>query len=118
MKIDDILDIMDCLSEGRTKFYYFKDRYALMLLSHIVGKGMAIRDLKESRFNRLIRKPVVRKLMEVVGDGYRLTLDIWGDRDKDARFYNQTSRPGWNLVLQMNFSNRHNRSYCRMLKPR
>ncbi len=135
MKIDDIFDIMDCLPEGRTKFYYFKDRYALLLLSQIVGNGMAIRDLKASRYRRLIQKPVVRKIMETAGDGritpetlgsvwpeayhcYRLTLDVWGDRDKDARFYNQTSRPGWNLVLQMNFSSRHNRSYCRMLKPR
>ncbi len=134
MKLNDIKDIMDCLPAGRTKFYYFKDRYALLLLRYIVGKGRAIHDLKQSRFNRLIRKPVVQKMIKAAGDGrltadtlrsvwpkhyhcYRLTLGIWGDRNRDARFYNQTSRPGWNLVLQLNFSGRHNREYYRMLKP-
>jgi hypothetical protein len=126
---------MDCLHTGRIKFYYFKDRYALMLLSYIVGEGKAIRDVKESRFGRLIQKPMVQKIIKAAGDGrmtagtldsvwpeayhcYRLTHGIWGDCDRHARFYNQTSRPGWNLVLQLNFSGRHNSAYYRMLKPR
>ncbi|MEJ2155018.1 MAG: hypothetical protein P8X96_06765 [Desulfobacteraceae bacterium] len=134
MKLNDIKEIVACLPAGRTKFYYFKDRYALMLLRYVVGEGKAIRDLKESRFNRLLGKPMVHKVIKTAGDGrlkadtlesiwpedyhcYRLTLGIWGDGDRDARFYNQTSRPGWNLVLQLNFSGRHNRACYRMLKP-
>lgn len=134
MKLNDIQDIKACLPAGRTKFYYFKDRYALMLLRYIVGKGCAIRDLKQGRFDRLIHKPVVSRMIKAAGDGrltaealesawpeeyhcYRLTLGIWGDRDRAARFYNQTSRPGWNLVLQLNFSGRHNHAYYRLLNP-
>lgn len=135
MKLDDIQVIIDCLPRGRTKFYYFKDRYALMLLTYIVGEGKAIHDLKGGRFNRLMQRPLVKRIIGAAGNGqltpdalgsvwpedyhcYRLTLDVWGDDDGDARFYNQTSRPGWNLVLQLNFSRRHNQAYYRMLKPR
>jgi len=134
MKIDDVKDIMDCLPRGRTKFYYFKDRYALMLLAYIVGEGKAIGDLKAGRFNRLIQKPVVKRIIKATGNGrltpgalgsvwpgiyhcYKLTLGVWGGKDRDARFYRQTSRPGWNLVLHLNFSGRHNHAYNRMLKP-
>ncbi len=134
MKLNEIKEIMACLPADRTKFYYFKDRYALMLLRYVVGEGKAVRDLKESRFNRLMAKPMVNRVIRTAGDGrltadtlesvwpgayhcYRLTLGIWGDCGGDARFYNQTSRPGRNLVLQLNFSGRHNRAYSRMLKP-
>lgn len=135
MKIDEIRDIIDCLPKGRTKFYYFKDRYALLLLSHFVREGMTIREIKKSRFSRLIQKPEVQKIIKNAGNGrltadalrtawpqtyhcYLLTLGVWGDRKEGARFYNQTSRPGWNLVLQMNFSEQHNRPYYRTLEPR
>lgn len=106
-----------------------------MLLAYIVGEGKSIRDLKGGRFNRLMQRPLVKRIIKTAGDGkltpsvlgsvwpgeyhcYRLTLDVWGADDGDARFYNQTSRPGWNLVLQLNFSGRHNQAYYRMLKPR
>jgi hypothetical protein len=49
---------------------------------------------------------------------YLLTIGSWGDRAGWTRFYNQTSRPGWNLVLHLNFSGAHNDDYYRLLKPR
>lgn len=132
MEINEIHDIMDCLPKGRTKFYYFKDRYALMLLAYVVGNGRRIREIKSSRFGRLVQKPIVEKIVRNSGCGrlmpqdlgavwpdryhcYLLTLGIWGDRKSGARFYNQTSRPGWNLVLHLNFAARHNRSYYRLM---
>lgn len=135
MKVDEIREIMDCLPKGRTKFYYFKDRYALMLLAYLVGDGKSVRDIKGSRFGRLVRKPMVERTIQNSGRGrltpeelgsiwpdryhcYLLTLGMWGDRKSGARFYNQTSRPGWNLVLQLNFAAVHNRSYYRLVKPR
>lgn len=135
MKIEEIRDIIDCLPRGRTKFYYFKDRYALMLLVYAVGDGMRIHDIKRSRFGRLIRKPMVEKIIRDSGCGrltprelgdfwpdryhcYLLTLGIWGGCKRWSRFYNQTSRPGWNLVLHLNFAAEHNRSFYRLVKPR
>jgi hypothetical protein len=37
---------------------------------------------------------------------------------KKPRFFNQPPRPGWNLVLQLNFSSQHNRSYTKLIKPK
>ena len=67
MEINEIHDIMDCLPKGRTKFYYFKDRYALMLLAYVVGNGRRIREIKSSRFGRLVQKPIVEKIIENSG---------------------------------------------------
>lgn len=135
MKEALIKEIMDCLPKGRTKYYYFKDRYALMLLSYLVGQGMSIRQIKNSSLKKLTDKPVVRQVIKEAGSGvltarelgaswpqdyhcYLLTLDKWGDRKSWSRFYNQTSRPGYNLVLQLNFSTAHARHYQKMVKPK
>lgn len=134
MKEALVQEIIDCLPKGRTKFYYFKDRYALMLLSYIAGKGMPARKLKQGPFGKLVRRPVVQKIITRAGNGvisrqqtdtfwpaephcYLLSLGKWGDDDRSAHSWNQTSRPGWNLVLQLNFSERHNRPYARLVKP-
>lgn len=134
MEKDKIQEIIECLPKGRTKFYYFRDRYALMLLSYAVGQGKAIREMKTGPYQMLISKPLVRDVIKNCGSGqlsskdldsvwpaqyncYLLTLGVWGDDDRGSRFYNQTSRPGLNLVLQLNFSMEHNRSYENLLKP-
>ncbi len=135
MEKDQIQEIIECLPKGRTKFYYFKDRYALMLLSYFIGKGMTIREIKNSPYKRLVDKPIIQKILQNTGCStltpkelgsfwpehyhcYLLTLSKWGDRKRWSRFHNQTSRPGWNLVLQLNFSAQHNKSYNRLINPR
>ena len=107
MKLNEIREIMDCLPKGRTKFYYFKDRYALMLLAYVVDDGKRIRDIKSSRFSRLVQKPIVEKIIKDNGCGdltpnalgaiwpdtyqcYLLTIGMWGSRQSWSRFYNQT----------------------------
>ncbi len=134
MKEKQIEEIKECLPEGRTKFYYFKDRYALMLLSYIARGGKTIHEIKKSTYKKLLKKPVVREILKKNGHGvlspmelnsfwpadyqcYLLTLGKWGNRERWARLYNQTSRPGWNLVLQLNFSSQHNNSYTKLIKP-
>ena len=134
MKKEEIQDILACLSNYRAKFYYFRGRYALILLSYAVGKGRGIHEIKSSRFCQLLHKPLARKITRTLGEGfltpeaigavwpsryhcYLLTLGCWGGREPWARFYNQTSRPGWNLVLHLNFSSRHNQAYNALLKP-
>jgi hypothetical protein len=106
-----------------------------MLLSYLVEAGRLVPEIKASRFGRLLNKPILKKVARNAGDGkltrdilesfwpadhecYLLTLGKWGDRSRWARFYNQTSRPGANLVLQLNFSAKHNRPYYKMVKPK
>lgn len=134
MKQKHVQEIIDCLGGSREKFYYHKDRYALMLLSYVVGSGMSIREIKQSKFKKLLDKPYVQKILQQKVYSvltrerinafwpkqctcYLLTLDKWGTGGDWSRFGAQTSRSGWNLVLQLNFSAQHNRLYQRLVKP-
>ncbi len=134
MKEKTVQEIIACLPGGKTPFYYFKDRYSLMMLSYYVGEGKYIHEIKKSRFGRLLNKPVLKNAVKNIGNGrltkglldsvwppipecYLLTLGKWGTHIKWGRFYNQTSRTGTNLVLQLNFSDKHNRPYYKLIAP-
>ncbi len=133
MKNKEANEIIACLPKGKTFFYYFKDRYAIMLLSYFLGDGKPIREIKRSKFGKLLNKPSVGKLIDKVGDGiltpdalssawpsipecYLLTLGEWGKKSGWSRYY-QTSTPGVNLVLQLNFSSKHNKPYYKLIQP-
>ncbi len=128
MELAVIKEVMGCLPKERTLFWYFKDRYAPYLLQkELEDKGpRTISELKRSRFSRLVQKPVCKPVVSQVGgrpvcaaefavlwpespQPYVLTLGKWGGVDNFR--WNQTSVPGWNLVLQMNFSNEHDHEY-------
>lgn len=131
MEKQEMVEAVACLQQDPIKFHYFKDRYALMLLSSLVGEGRKIKELKSTEWSKLLSKPPVKEVLQNAGsqiltssmldafwpqDGhcYLLTLGTWGGRQAS---YQQTSRPGWNLVIQLNFSSRHNRPYERLVKP-
>jgi len=120
-------EVIDCLPKGRTKFFYFKDRYAAMLLADFVGNGMSVGQVKQSAFAGLLQRPAVKQLVANSGNGvltaemlrgvwefpqpFLLTLAGWGGKD---RSWYQVSRPGYNLVLQMNFTASHDREYDKL----
>jgi hypothetical protein len=137
MKREEVQEIIACLSGERFLFHYYKDRYCLDLLkmalaTHWLGrKGAPVQELKSSPFANLLQKPIVKAALALAGNGvlgiehldmqwpmavetYVLTLDSWGSGDSG---WDQTSRPGSNLVLQLNFSNRHDLCYESVLKP-
>ena len=135
MKEEMVQEIIDCLPKGRTPFYYFRDRYALMMLSYYVGEGKRIHDVKKSPLGRLLNKPMVKNAAREAGSGlltkenldsvwpampecYLLTLGKWGENSKWSRPYYQTSRPGVNLVLQLNFSGKHNGPFLKTFNPK
>ena len=125
-------EILDCLSQERSCFHYFKDRYALQLLGYAAGDGQSIESLRRSRYARLLNKPAVKQLLAECGNGtldrghteaqwqapllpFLLTVGLWGD--KKWWRGNQTSRPGFNLVLRLNFSRHHDREFQRLFVP-
>lgn len=129
MKKEEIDEIIACLPSERTLFYYFKERYALMLLAWFAGSGMKISAIKKSPYAKLLDKPAVRDVLAQSGsmmlndellhsywpersECYRLTLGSWGGGHLS---WSQTSRKGYSLVLQLNFSSKHNRHYHRMI---
>lgn len=125
-------EILACLSQERSCFHYFKDRYALQLLGYAAGSGQSIEQLRRSRYARLLNKPAVKQLLAECGDGWMdrerieaqwqtpllpflLTVGLWGDKQWWSG--NQTSRPGFNLVLRLNFSRNHDRQFQRLFAP-
>lgn len=126
MKEEVADEIINCLPRGKTPYYYFKDKYALDLLASFVGSGKTIKEIKESKFKGLLNKPLLKEIIKNLGDGvltkelldlawsshvecYLLTLGKWD--------YHQTTRNDTNLVLQLNFSNKHDKPYEKLIDP-
>lgn len=134
MDIRDANEIIACLPKERTVYRYCNDEYAAQLLAPKLGAtGVPVRDIRASRWARLLdRKPVATVLKhcgaaslsnhDLLGmprendRAYVLTLGLWGWRGGDRSYY-QTSRPGVNLVLQVNFDRTHDNTYERLLQP-
>lgn len=131
MKKDILDEIIACLPEERTLFYYFKGQYAFFLLNLVTEKISSIRSIKLTPFQSLLNQPDIRDVVAKQGNGHLtpqlfggawketsqpfvLTVDRWGNSDQ---WQYQTTRKGCNLVLQLNFSEKHNRAYHRLVKP-
>jgi len=113
-----VQEIIDCLPKDKTRFQYFRDRYSTLLLPWLVEDGALLSDVKKSPYAPLLNKQPAKQVVSQFGDGrfnagafdmawaephesFLLTLDKWGSKD---RSYDQTSRAGHNLVLQLNMS--------------
>lgn len=114
-------EIIACLPTDRTLFTYFKDQYAVYLLEQQLRDGRcSIKKLRASPLRKLLEKPLIKQVLRDCGDGelkeqqlwmlgvpdasqYVLTLGKWGEHFSYR--WGQTSRPGVNLVLQLNLPN-------------
>ncbi len=129
MQRESLQFIRSVLPKGRTVFYDFADRYALLLLERRLRQGRcSVAELKQSQWAPLLDKPCVKRILASVGrswievddlilgwpaerQGYRLTLGTWPDlREKPSRRWSQVTRLGWNLVLQLNLPQSHKRA--------
>ena len=133
MDLSEVREIIACLTKGRTFYYYFKDRYALQLLAECAGEqGVAIAALRQSHYAPLLDKPMVKQVLAHFGSGRVYTADLLGYWPQETRTlllklgvwggnsdrrWQQTCRPGYNLVLQLVFANDHDSQYRRLLKP-
>jgi len=127
MESKDVEEIIACLPQGRSLFHYFKDYYALQLLGWAVGDGTTLERLRRGRFGPLLNKPLVRPLLARCGDGRLTTERVAGQWCEPSLPFlmtlgrwrgggwNQTSRPGWNLVLRLNFPLSHDRCFRKSL---
>lgn len=134
MDAQQIESIRRRVMAGRTVYYYFQDRYVLMLLAEAVGEGRSVREIKASPLAPLLNKPAVKQLLARHGSGrlraadfeavwhqdllaYRLTLGCWPlNGEKWIRNWHQMTRRGLNLVLQMNLCKSHVRQLRQLLK--
>ncbi|MEM7220757.1 MAG: hypothetical protein AAF515_20510 [Pseudomonadota bacterium] len=114
----EVEEIIACLPAERTIFHYYRDRYAFALLARACARYPSVRALRASPFRALLEKPIVRAHLATTGaaspfdfgvdsywpsdghENYTLTLSGWGSNHQWRD--NQTSRRGYNLVLQLN----------------
>jgi hypothetical protein len=139
MERNEIEFALGVLGGRETVFHYFKDRYAVMLLGYLTSENAwALRAIKLSPFSGLLKKELLRELLSQLPDGklensglagvwckvplaYVLTVGSWPKQIERRKFtgwyagYHQTSRPGYNLVLQLNFSHEHERTYRELM---
>lgn len=116
----------------RLLFRYYKDRYAAMLLEDLLQPRLPIRAVREGRFGRLLERPPIKALAATKGDGflhrddlhtlwpyetetYIVTFARWGSDRRRYQRWDQLSRPGRQLVLQLNFPHAHNVRYHRLI---
>ena len=131
MNRQEIIEILACMPRGRTPFYYFKDRYALMLMGLAFDKPVSKAQVREAGYGRLLDKQIVKEAIGKYGKGkvsaeicdahwpldpqcYMLKLGAWG---MCHRWSAQTSRRGYNIVLQLNFTMQHTKQYHDVLDP-
>ncbi|GAB1267765.1 hypothetical protein NBRC116493_10180 [Aurantivibrio infirmus] len=121
-------EVIDCLPKNRTLYHYYKDAYAVSLLRRYLFRhgDQTLAHIRQSKYAKLLAKPIFAELLASLGKGllshrhldamwesecesYVLTLGTWGDNRSYE--WEQVSRPGSNLVLQLNFSNKHDEAY-------
>ena len=124
MKMNDIEEIITCMPSGKTFFPYFQGRYALLLLSWIFDDEITVQEVKQSRYSGLLKKPCVKDALSTTGERklsvgaiahtwqepheqFLLTLGTWGGSSLQ---WQQTSRVGHNLVLQLNLHEGYRRT--------
>jgi len=135
MKAEDINRMRGCLSGNCVEYPYFKDRYAFQVLAWALDpETTTVRELKaHPRWRGFMQRPAFQEFLRCSPKGvvdppsllafrpqnarifrFRLTLDSWGKEPGANNSYYQTSRSGWNLVLQLNFPVEHDQLFRRM----
>lgn len=138
MDFNTFFDVFSLLGRWEKTFPYHKDRYALMLLEYAAQDGISVAELKRGPFARLLSKPLVCDFLGRHGSAhvhaddvrafevpattrFRVSFTRWPDEmpeEKEAWQWEQISRPGFNLVLQLNFPLKHNHRARRLLRHR
>ncbi len=131
MDRSEVTEIIACLPRERTIYTYARDQYAFGLLTRLARARQTIRDVRNSQFAALLEKPQVKNVLSACGDGrlsedtikegagsvsahdYLLGLTVWGD--PHDRLYSQTSRRGYNLVLQLNLNHGDMRKFATLV---
>ena len=128
--------IKGTINVEHTPYCYFKDKYAIELLLYTLeAEEVPIRQVKKSSQGFLLQKAVLQHVLARSSGQplrreqlrnywcadsryYTLSVGQWGEHSKHRNDdWYQTSRPGMNLVLQLNFDWGHNQKYYELIGP-
>jgi len=130
MKLREVNEVIDCLSKDREVFFYYKNRYAEIILKEVLRYTNSIRVIKDSVYSKLLSIKHIKEAIAYCGNGRFESDDIYFDWSADCfpftvtytkwgcdKYQYQTSRRGFSLVVQLNFSNLHAEQYRKFYKP-
>ena len=126
-------EVIECLPKDKTHFRYFEGAYAPKLLALLMPQEVLIADAKKSSYAKLLQTKLLKPLIAHSGDGrlrkeqvssvwqepslpFLLSASRWDGR-KDWK-WNQVSRRGENLVLQLNLPKQHEHLFRQWLAPK
>lgn len=132
MKSQLLDEVIACLPTGKTHYRYFQGAYASRLLSMMLPEHVELHKLKQTRFNRLLEHKSIKPIVSQCGGGvldrqalitswcepsqaFLLSVSRWGKHG--GRYWNQMSRTGENLVLQLNLPMQNLQHYQRWIDP-
>lgn len=130
MRQRELREVLPALNRRCDTFHYSKDSYCLQLLRYRYGQQARISQIKRGPMRSLLEKPAMRALSARQGDGrldldgaavagadefeFRLTYSLW----RGHHCWDQVSRFGWQLVVQLNFSAAHDQLYRNKVRPK
>lgn len=121
--------IVQSLGNDRRLFHYFPGYETVYLLERLTRPGpRSLVELRRGPYGGWLDRPVLRPVLRLCGDGqlsaerllaaypreyltYRISWSVWSQPRRHKRRWAQLSRPGYNLVLQLNFDAEHNRAF-------
>ncbi len=120
-------EVIACLPKGKTHYRYYKNAYAAKLLNMAMRHDAPIKSVRRSRYAKLLNNVLLKGVVANSGDGVvrKQQLDsLWQEPSLPfiltaakwrycSRGWSQVSRPGDNLVLQLNMSTQHDQLYER-----
>jgi len=128
-------EVIDCLPSGKTHFRYFEGAYAPMLLKLLMHSDskVALSTLKQSPYAKFLQTKLMKPMLANAGDGqlssellantwqepslpFLLSVSRWDGRKDWA--WNQVTRRGENLVLQLNLPKQHERLFKQWMAPK
>lgn len=126
--LDEVRQYFD--NERRT-YTYFKDKHCVDTLKRFIGDSKSVQSIRHSHCARFLQKPWIKAQLARVGQSvltpaildswwrddvyyFNQTFGEWGGEDAA---WQQTTRHGYNLVLQLNLTQSHNRDYERWVIP-
>lgn len=122
MFLQEVHEIKECVNLSHNPFYYYKDKYAVQLLKYAIDTSQKVHEVKKSKWGFLLNKSPLKTILSNLKGSeltkaeltsywpesyqqFNLAFDHWGEFTKHRHAtWRQTSRPGYNLVLQLNFS--------------
>ena len=136
MNIEEIEFLSNIYKNQTIPFWYYKDKYAVQLLTYFLTEEIKISTLKASEHQRFLQKQPLKEITAHLSKNrlkkvdllsylpkewknFNLTFHRWGGYTKYPKHsWYQTTRPGFSFVIQLNFEAVHDTIYHQLIRPK